>query len=131
MSDTLKVTTGPNAYVFHDQNTGITVSKGEVVELNNFQRNSKRVIQALNSGHLTRVESAQVSSKKDIAERMLALRDKFVALHTNGKTPDKIASAFSQDELKDLANHSDLTIEPGDTKLAIVAAIIEAINEEE
>lgn len=129
MSD-LKVTVGQSAYVFHDQNTGVTVSKGEVVELNAFQASSKRVLQALNSGHLIRVESVAIS-KKDNEARLVDLRAKFIALYQGGKTPDKIASAFNADELKDLAIKSELTVESGDTKLDIVNAIIGEIEEEE
>lgn len=50
-----KVTTGPNAYSFYDQSTGINVVRGEVKELTGSQFRTKRVQMAINTGHLVLV----------------------------------------------------------------------------
>lgn len=125
----IKVTVGNKAFSFHDQYTGVTVTKGEVVELNANQASSKRILQAINSGHLVRVENT-VSSKKEDEKRVENLKLKLTNLYNDGKTVDKIASAFTQDELRTLASSYGLEIEEKDTKMDITSAIIDAIDNE-
>ena len=126
----IKVTVGDKAFSFHDQYTGVTVTKGEVVELNANQASSKRILQAINSGHLVRVNT-EVTPKKEEAKRLEDLKTKFQALYNDGKTKDKLASAFTQDELRTLALGYDLEVEDKDTKIDITSAIIDAIDENE
>lgn len=125
----IKVTVGDKAFSFHDQYTGVTVTKGEVVELNANQASSKRILQAINSGHLVRVENT-VSSKKEDEKRIENLKLKLTNLYNDGKTVDKIAGAFTQDELRTLASSYGLEIEEKDTKMDITSAIIDAIDNE-
>lgn len=126
----IKVKVGDKAFSFHDQYTGVTVVKGEVVELNANQASSKRILQAINSGHLVRVNT-EVTPKKEEAKRLEDLKTKFQALYNDGKTKDKLASAFTQDELRTLALGYDLEVEDKDTKIDITSAIIDAIDENE
>ena len=51
-----QVTTGPNAYSFYDQSTGINIIRGEVKELTGAQYRTKRIQMAINSGHLVMVQ---------------------------------------------------------------------------
>ena len=56
MAQKTKVALGAKAYSFHDPNLGITLSRGETMELSSRQLLSRRIQQALNAGHLRIVQ---------------------------------------------------------------------------
>ncbi|MEG1415648.1 MAG: hypothetical protein RSC49_03490 [Clostridium sp.] len=125
------VTVGEKANIFHDQTTGITVCKGEIVELSPRQLLSKRVRVALNSGHLvyTTRPMEEEKSKMDKDATVKLLTSKYEALHNSGKDSSKISQAFTLDELKMIAEGYSLEVEDDDTKATISEAICAELDE--
>lgn len=123
-----KVTTGKNAGIFHDQSTGITVKKGEVVTLTNAQYQSRRVKAALNGGHLVIVVDGITNTepKYSVEERTDTIKD----MVKNGIDVKKIKKAFTMQELSDIASSMDIEVESGDTKDTLVQAIVEEFTSE-
>lgn len=129
MSRFVKV--GENANIFHDPSTGITVCKGEVVELNERQLLTKRVRTALSSGHLIYGEKSVNKKEKEI-DNQLELRllsEKLYAMYKSGKDSKKASEAFTLEQLKMLAEESEITVEESDTKASIAQALYEDIEE--
>lgn len=127
------VTTGEKANIFHDQATGITVVKGDILRLNPNQLNSRRVKQAIASGHLvyTTPKDGETKSESTIDESVVKKnKDLFVNMYKSGSTIAKLEKAFSIDVLKNIANLYNLKPEDNDTKQDIVKAIIEEISNE-
>ena len=126
-----KVKVGSKAYIFHDQSTGITIKKGEIVELSTAQMNSKRVRSAINGGHLVitteEIEKENNQQQKD-ETTVSELSKKFYQMYKSGMTVDKLTKAFNLDTLKALANAADIEVTDDDTKLSIVQALIEDID---
>lgn len=122
------VTTGEKANIFHDQSTGITICKGEVVQLSPRQLLSKRVRLALSSGHLVyttpNIEEEKANMDREATTKLLSSR--YENMYNSGKDSTKISQAFSLDELKMIAEGYGLEVEDGDTK----ATVSEAISEE-
>lgn len=123
-----KVTTGKNAGIFHDQSTGITVKKGEVVTLTNAQYQSRRVKAALNGGHLVIAADGITNTepKYSVEERTDTIKD----MVKNGIDVKKIKKAFTMQELSDIASSMDIEVESGDTKDTLVQAIVEEFTSE-
>lgn len=127
------VKVGAKANIFHDQSTGITVCKGEIVELNQAQLVSKRVRAALAAGHL---EYANPELEKDLlkeekAEKLPELSKRFHDMYKSGKDSKKASEAFTLAELKQLAEASEIEIDDNDTKATIAQALYEDIEESE
>lgn len=57
------ISLGPKANGFFDQTTGLTIARGEKVEVNDRQLRSRRIAMALNSGHLVMVQPDQKVEK--------------------------------------------------------------------
>lgn len=127
MATTKKVKLGPNASIFHDQTTGITICKGETKELNAYQLSSKRIKNALSGGHL--IYSNDVIDEFDKEEERKATIEKLTSktqkLIEKGVEPEKAAEAFTLDEIKLLANSRDIDVEQDDTKGEIMRVIFE------
>jgi hypothetical protein len=120
-----KVTVGANALSFHDQSTGITIAKGEVKELNSNQARNRRIMRALNSGHLqyvTETKEVKKYSKSDIEKLLTRLNKQY----EKGIEPAKAAKTYTLEEATLMAKSLDIEIEEGDT----VADIIEVICQE-
>lgn len=127
---TTKVTVGPRAYSFHDQNTGITICKGEVKELSTRQLQSKRIRQAMSSGHLIMVmeaKEAQKYTKEDINKLLARLRKQA----EKGMDPSKAAKSYSMEEATLMAKELGIEIENGDTVHTVVEAMFTEVNGEE
>ena len=122
---------GDKANIFHDQSTGLTICKGDVVELTPRQLLQKRVKAAIAAGHLQYTTPAQAKEEKKLSaeESLKVLSKKFKDLYDAGKEPAKIAKAFTLDELKLLAEQAEIQIEKDDTKETIAQAICEEIDE--
>lgn len=117
-----KVTTGPNAYSFHDQSTGINISRGEIKELTPAQYSKPRIKRALLSGHLQAVMDPKEPvryTKGDIKKLDKKLRDLF----NNGIDATKAAKSFTLEDLKVVANFNGLEPESGDTNVTLVEDI--------
>lgn len=119
-----KVTTGPKAYSFNDQATGITIARGEIKELTPAQFSNRRIQKALISGHLQQVMDMKDPKKytdKDIDKLVSKLQKQF----EKGLESAKAAKSYSLEEAKLMAKHEDLEPDSDDT----VATLIEAIYE--
>jgi hypothetical protein len=118
------VTVGPNAQVFHDATTGVTVCKGEVVTLRSSQLASPKIKQALSTGHLilsVQPEKSQaITSDSDIAK----LDKKIQAQYKKGVEISKIALDVTLEQAKQLANKYKVEVEDNDTVEDILEVIL-------
>lgn len=120
------ITVGKRANIFHDPASGITVCKGDIVEVSNRHLMSKRVKGAINAGHLIYVDKAAEEAKADEGVNTEALLQKFNSLSVKHDSDSaKIAKNFTLDELKELAKSLDIEPEDNDTKEDLVKAILE------
>ena len=120
------ITVGKRANIFHDPSSGITVCKGDIVEVSNRHLMSKRVKGAINAGHLIYVDKAAEEAKADEGVNTDALLQKFNSLTVKHDSDSaKIAKNFTLDELKELAKSLDIEPEDNDTKEDLVKAILE------
>lgn len=120
------ITVGKRANIFHDPASGITVCKGDIVEVSNRHLMSKRVKGAINAGHLIYVDKAAEEAKADEGVNTDALLQKFNSLTVKHDSDSaKIAKNFTLDELKELAKSLDIEPEDNDTKEDLVKAILE------
>lgn len=120
------ITVGKRANIFHDPVSGITVCKGDIVEVSNRHLMSKRVKGAINAGHLIYVDKAAEESKAEGGVNTEALLQKFNSLSAKHDSDSaKIAKNFTLDELKELAKSLDIEPEDNDTKEDLVKAILE------
>lgn len=120
------ITVGKRANIFHDPVSGITVCKGDIVEVSNRHLMSKRVKGAINAGHLIYVDKAAEEAKVEEGVNTEALLQKFNSLSAKHDSDSaKIAKNFTLDELKELAKSLDIEPEDNDTKEDLVKAILE------
>ena len=120
------ITVGKRANIFHDPTSGITVCKGDIVEVSNRHLMSKRVKGAINAGHLIYVDKAAEEAKADEGVNTEALLQKFNSRSVKHDSDSaKIAKNFTLDELKELAKSLDIEPEDNDTKEDLVKAILE------
>lgn len=118
------VTVGKRASIFHDPVSGITVCKGDIVEVSNRHLMSKRLKNAINAGHIVyvdKVEEVEGNPKVDTE----ALLKKLYALADKNTETSKIASKFTLEDLKEMAKSLDIEPEDTDTKEDLVKAILE------
>lgn len=121
---------GKKASFFRDSNLDISITTGEVVELNVKQLNSAKVRRALNGGHLVYTDDprkAEDTAKKDPTVEELV--EAFTKMVINGDSKDKIMKTFNLEELKALSKAADIELEPTDTKSTICDALIEDCKE--
>ena len=126
MDKLFTVTVGSRAYSFHDQSTGITISRGEAKELTSRQFNSKKIQLALASGHLIMVVDKNTQHpKKYTDDQIEKLAKKLQAQIAKGMTVEKIAKGYSLEEVKLIAKKYGFEIEDTDTAESLIQAIIE------
>lgn len=121
---------GKKASFFRDSNLDISITTGEVVELNVKQLNSAKVRRALNGGHLVYTDDprkAEDTAKKEPTVEELV--EAFTKMVINGDSKDKIMKTFNLEELKALSKAADIELEPTDTKSTICDALIEDCKE--
>lgn len=123
------ITLGPKANGFFDQTTGITIARGEKVEINDRQLRSRRIAMALNSGHLIFAQPDQ-EVKKEKETDLQKLDKKLKAQYEKGVTLDKMSKDITMDQAKALAETHEIEIAEGDTVKDIIEAIIEDFKEE-
>ena len=124
------ITLGPKANGFFDQTTGITIARGEKVEINDRQLRSRRIAMALNSGHLVFAQPDQ-EVKKEKETDLQKLDKKLKAQYEKGVTMDKMSKDIIMDQAKALAETHEIEVAEGDTVKDIIEAIIEDFKEEE
>ena len=124
-----KVTVGSKAYSFTDQALGISIVKGEIAELSAKQMTSKKVVVALNGGHLRVVQDGETVKKYDSAA-VEALDEKLLKLLASGKKVSKVAKDFTLEEAKLIAAKHEIQVEDSDTVETIFEAIAEDTNGE-
>ena len=121
---------GKKASFFRDSNLDISITLGEVVELNVKQLNSAKIRRALNGGHLVYTDDprkAEDTAKKEPTVEELV--EAFTKMVINGDSKDKIMKTFNLEELKALSKAADIELEPTDTKSTICDALIEDCKE--
>lgn len=124
------ITLGPKANGFFDQTTGITIARGEKVEINDRQLRSRRIAMALNSGHLVFAQPDQ-EVKKEKETDLQKLDKKLKAQYEKGVTLDKMTKDITMDQAKALADAHEIEVDEGDTVKDIIEAIVEDFKEEE
>ena len=125
-----KVTVGSKAYSFTDQALGISIVKGEIAELSAKQMTSKKIVVALNGGHLRIVQDGETVKKYNDAD-VAALDDKLLKLLASGKKVSKVAKDFTLEEAKLIAAKHEIQVEDSDTVETIFEAIAEDTKSEE
>lgn len=124
------ITLGPKANGFFDQTTGITIARGEKVEINDRQLRSRRIAMALNSGHLIFAQPDQ-EVKKEKETDLQKLDKKLKAQYEKGVTLDKMSKDITIDQAKALAETHEIEVAEGDTVKDIIEAVVEDFKEEE
>lgn len=125
-----KVTVGSKAYSFTDQALGISIVKGEVVELSAKQMTSKKIVVALNGGHLRIVQEGENVKKYNTAD-VEALDAKLLKLLASGKKVAKVAKDFTLEEAKLIAAKHEIQVEDSDTVETIFEVIAKDTKGEE
>lgn len=124
------ISLGPKANGFFDQTTGLTIARGEKVEVNDRQLRSRRISMALNSGHLVIVQPDQkVEKEKEVDIKKLD--KKLKAQYEKGITVDKMAKDINMDQAKALADIHEIEVAEGDTVKDVIEAIVEDFKAEE
>jgi hypothetical protein len=124
------ISLGPKANGFFDQTTGLTIARGEKVEVNDRQLRSRRIAMALNQGHLIFVQPDQKVDKEN-ETNIQKLEKKLKAQYEKGVTLDKMTKDITMDQAKALADAHEIEIAEGDTVKDIIEAVVEDFKEEE
>lgn len=122
------ISLGPKANGFFDQTTGLTIARGEKVEVNDRQLRSRRIAMALNQGHLIFVQPDQKVDKEKETD-IQKLDKKLKAQYEKGVTLDKMTKDITMDQAKALADAHEIEIAEGDTVKDIIDAILEDFKE--
>ena len=131
MANKRYVKLNPKASIFYDQASKIKVLRKDVVELTDKQYNLRVVKAALANGYLieAKAEEVKVTNQKEVD--LEAVRKKFDELREADEAPEKIKEQFNTEELKALAISLEIEPEDGDTKLDLVNAILDELNDED
>lgn len=125
----ITVQLGENASVFHDMKTGLTITKGQVVELNLAQQMNPKIKAALGGGHLVRVIGLPKEVKKEeVKYNPEEDKEKFIELFNQGLDIKKLANNFNLAQLKGVAELFEIEVEEDDTKASIVEAIVSELT---
>lgn len=130
MAKSYFISLGAKANGFFDQFTGITVAPGEKVEINERQRNSRRISMAINTGHLVMVQpDAKVEKidQKAIEKLDKKLKNQF----EKGATIEKLIKDITLDQAKALAEAHEIEVDPNDTVQVLIEAVVEDYKGEE
>ena len=129
MAKTYFIALGSRANGFYDQITGITVARGEKVEITERQKDTKKIQMALNAGALQLVQPDV--KVKNISESEAKKLDKKIQEKLGkGVTLDKICSDLTIEQAKALAELHELDLNKDDTVQSIMEAVVEDYNEE-
>lgn len=139
MANKRYVKLNPKASIFYDQASKIKVLRKDVVELTDKQYNLRVVKASLANGYLieAKAEEVKVTNQKEGSPApkkevdLEAVRKKFDELREADEAPEKIKEQFNTEELKALAISLEIEPEDGDTKLDLVNAILDELNDED
>lgn len=139
MANKRYVKLNPKTSIFYDQASKIKVLRKDVVELTDKQYNLRVVKAALANGYLieAKAEEVKVTNQKEGSPApkkevdLEAVRKKFDELREADEAPEKIKEQFNTEELKALAISLEIEPEDGDTKLDLVNAILDELNDED
>lgn len=139
MANKRYVKLNPKASIFYDQASKIKVLRKDVVELTDKQYNLRVVKAALANGYLieAKAEEVKVTNQKEGSPApkkevdLEAVWKKFDELREADEAPEKIKEQFNTEELKALAISLEIEPEDGDTKLDLVNAILDELNDED
>lgn len=139
MANKRYVKLNPKASIFYDQASKIKVLRKDVVELTDNQYNLRVVKAALANGYLieAKAEEVKVTNQKEGSPApkkevdLEAVRKKFDELREADEAPEKIKEQFNTEELKALAISLEIEPEDGDTKLDLVNAILDELNDDD
>lgn len=120
----ITVQLGENASVFHDMKTGLTITKGQTVELNLQQQMNPKIKAALGGGHLVRVVGLPKEVEEEVNHNPEEDKDKFIDLFNQGLDIKKLSNNFNLTQLKGIAELFEIDVEEDDTKASIVEAIV-------
>ena len=117
---------GDRAGYFYDPYTEISIAKNEVVEVKNSDLFGKKIRAAISSGHIVLTDDPKLVKNTDEKEAILAKFSKLTAKFKKDGVYDleKIGSKLNDEEVKLLAEYSEVTIEEGDSKEEILKAIL-------
>lgn len=120
----ITVQLGEKASVFHDMKTGLTITKGQTVELNLQQQMNPKIKAALGGGHLVRVVGLPKEVKEEVKHNPEEDKAKFIDLFNQGLDIKKLSNNFNLTQLKGIAELFEIEVEEDDTKASIVEAIV-------
>lgn len=123
MAKTFFIALGPKSNGFYDQITGITVARGEKVEITERQKETRKISMALNAGQLILVQpdtKVETFSEADAKKLDKKIREKV----GKGVTLDKICQNISMEQAKSLADLHELEVNDKDTVQTIIEAVI-------
>ena len=121
----ITVQLGEKASVFHDMKTGLTITKGQTVELNLQQQMNPKIKAALGAGRLVRVVGLPKEvQKEEIKYNPEEDKAKFIDLFNQGLDIKKLSNNFNLTQLKGIAELFEIEVEEDDTKASIVEAIV-------
>lgn len=125
--DSYIVTTGPKAYSFHDQSTGITICRGEEIQLSRRQYLSSKIQKAIAAGHIILVQDKAVIQKYSDSD--IEKMDKKLANQIKkGMTVEKMAKAYSLEEMKLIAAEHEIEADETDTVESLIQAVVEELE---
>lgn len=119
----MKVKLNEKASIFHDAHLGITLKKGETLELRGAQVNAPSIKKALNGGFLIRVAEDPAPKK--------SLSESFKEMVSSGVSVEKLKKTFNLSQLKEIAQGEGIELEEGDTKDSILEALLDDGETEE
>lgn len=114
---------GEKAGIFRDQSLNLTIRKGEVVSINLYQQNSKKVKAALNGGHLVVTTDPKLKQETKV-KTPEDLYEEFKGMLEVEKDTNKIIKYFTLDQFKAIASVANIEVEESDTKKSIFEALV-------
>lgn len=120
----ITVQLGEKASVFHDMRSGLTITRGQIKELNLAMQMLPKVKAALGGGHLVRVVGVPTEVKENKKYNAQEDKEKFVEMFSQGLDDKKLANNFNLTQLKGIAELFEIEVEEDDTKASIVEAIV-------
>lgn len=118
---------GESALSFYDASTGVFIARGDKKELSARQLNSPKIRKALHNGHLQYATDSSVDLEKYDEEAIAALKAKFEKMVGDGMEANKIAKAFTDEEVDKIAETYDLTRDKGEDSKTVIKSIIEQV----
>lgn len=130
MAKEYSVTTGPKAYSFYDQSTGINVIKGEVKKLTPSQYRSKRIQMAINTGHLIMVQDPAEATKQYSDSDINKMYTRMKLQINKGMEISKMAKSYTLEQAKLVAKAHNIEVDDTDTVESILEVLFQDNDED-